>query len=72
MDPALLARGFYIVTGPVPYDVGPVLEQWNTTYQYLTDHGFSKKPVMEGDGAAAGEAYAWSRIESQQSVLYLR
>src|SRR5205807_9249810 len=28
--------------------------------RYLTDHGFSKKPVMEGDGAAAGEACAWA------------
>ena len=67
VDLALLARGFYIVTGPVPYDVGPVLEQWNTTYKYLTDHGFSKKPVMEGDGAAAGEAYAWA-IENPGKV----
>jgi hypothetical protein len=67
VDLALLAKGFYIVTGPVPYDVGPVLEQWNTTYKYLTDHGFSKKPVMEGDGAAAGEAYAWA-IENPDKV----
>jgi hypothetical protein len=60
VDLALLAKGFYIVTGPVPYDVGPVQAQWNATYKYLTGHGFSKKPVMEGDGAAAGEAYAWA------------
>jgi len=60
VDQALLARGFYIVTGPVPYDVGPVPAQWDATYNYLTDHGFSRKPVMEGSGAAAGEACAWA------------
>lgn len=60
VDEALLARGFYIVTGPVPYDDGPVQAQWDATYAYLISHGFSKKPVMEGVGAAAGEAYAWA------------
>ena len=60
VDLALLAKGFYIVTGPVPYDIGPVQSQWNATYKYLTDHGFSKKPVMEGAGGGAGEAYAWA------------
>jgi len=37
---------------------GPVLAHWNTVYQHMTDHGFSRKPVMEGAGRAAGEAYA--------------
>lgn len=60
VDQALLAKGFYIVTGPVPYDVGPVPAEWDATYQYLTAQGFSKKPVMEGAGAAAGEVYAWA------------
>ena len=61
VDQALLAKGFYIVTGAVPYNGdGPDVKQWNTIYQHLTDHGFSKKPVMEGDGGAAGEAYAWA------------
>ncbi|MDB6016961.1 MAG: hypothetical protein JWR19_1450 [Pedosphaera sp.] len=61
LDQALLAKGFHIVTGAVPFDAdGPQLEQWNTIYKQLTDHGFSKKPVMEGDGGAAGEAYAWA------------
>ena len=54
-------QGFHIVTGPVPTDTnGPVLQQWNAVYKHLTDHGFSKKPVMEGAGGAAGEAYAWA------------
>ena len=30
-------------------------------------HGFSKKPVMEGTGTAAGEAYAWA-IENPDKV----
>ena len=61
VDQALLAKGFTIVVGPVPTDVnGPVLEQWNAVYKLLTDHGLSKKPVMEGAGGAAGAAYAWA------------
>jgi pimeloyl-ACP methyl ester carboxylesterase len=61
VDQALLARGFHIVTGAVPYNAdGPVLAQWNAIYDHLTAHGFSRKPVMEGAGGAAGEAYAWA------------
>lgn len=61
VDLALLARGFHIVTGSVPYNAeGPVLSQWNTIYSNLVAHGFSTKPVMEGVGGAAGEAYAWA------------
>jgi pimeloyl-ACP methyl ester carboxylesterase len=68
IDLALLARGFHIVTGPVPTDTnGPVLQQWNTVYQYLVGHGFSKKPVLEGAGGAAGEAFAWA-IENPDKV----
>jgi alpha-beta hydrolase superfamily lysophospholipase len=36
------------------------LAEWNALYKYLIDQGFSTKPVMEGAGAAAGEAYAWA------------
>jgi hypothetical protein len=68
IDQALLAKGFHIVTGAVPYNSdGPVIVQWNTIYKYLTDHGFSKKPVMEGCGGAAGEVYAWA-IENPDKV----
>ena len=71
VDQALLAKGFYIVTGPVPYDDGPVLSQWDATYDYLVSHGFSKKAVMEGAGAAAGEAYAWaSENPDKVSCIY--
>lgn len=60
-DQALLAAGFYIVVGPVGYNEdGPVVADWNKVYQHLTSHGFSKKPVMEGAGEAAGEVTNWA------------
>jgi pimeloyl-ACP methyl ester carboxylesterase len=61
VDLALLSKGFYIVVGPVPYTAdGPSLQAWNAVYAHLTGHGFAKKPVMEGAGAAAGAVYAWA------------
>jgi hypothetical protein len=60
VDLALLAKGFHIVAAPVVAQSGPVREQWDAVYKLLTEHGFSKKPVMEGAGTAAGEAYAWA------------
>ena len=61
VDLALLARGFHIVTGPVPYNAdGPLLSHWEAVYSHLVAHGFSKKPALEGRGGAAGEAYAWA------------
>jgi pimeloyl-ACP methyl ester carboxylesterase len=61
VDLALLGKGFHVVTGPVPTDTdGPVLAQWNAVYKLLTDAGLAKKPVLEGAGGAAGEAYAWA------------
>lgn len=72
VDMTLLAKGFHIVTGPVPYNGdGPTLQAWNTTYSWLTEHGFSKKPVLEGIGGAAGEAYAWAIANPDKvSCLY--
>ena len=72
VDLALLERGFHIVTGPVPYNAdGPSLESWNAVYDRLTSHGFSKKPVLEGAGGAAGEAYAWAIANPDKvSCLY--
>jgi pimeloyl-ACP methyl ester carboxylesterase len=68
VDLALLAKGFHIVTGPVPYNAdGPLVAHWNTVYRHLVDCGFSRKPVMEGGGGAAGEAYAWA-IENPEKV----
>jgi pimeloyl-ACP methyl ester carboxylesterase len=67
VDLALLERGFHIVTGPVSYNRdGPLLEHWNAVYKHLTDHGFAKKPVMEGTGSAAGDAYAWAIANPDQ------
>src|SRR2546425_4940157 len=60
IDQALLTRGFHIVMPPLTAQSGAVRTQWNAAYKLLTDHGFSKKPVMEGTGTAAGEAYAWA------------
>ena len=73
VDQSLLARGFHIVIAPLTAQAGAVREQWDATYKFLTDHGFSKKPVLEGTGAAAGEAYAWA-IENPDKVacIYAR
>lgn len=61
VDQALLERGYRIVTGPIPYNGdGPTLASWNRAYEYLVSKGFSAKPVLEGRGGAAGDAYAWA------------
>lgn len=61
VDLALLAKGFYIVTGPVPYNAdGPSLAAWDAVYKHLVENGFSSRPAMEGAGAAAGEIYDWA------------
>ena len=67
VDLALLAKGFHIVMAPLVAQSGPVREQWDAVYKLLTKHGFSSKPVMEGAGPAAGEAYAWA-IENPDKV----
>jgi hypothetical protein len=67
IDQALLARGFHIVIAPLTAQSGAVLKEWNSTYQLMADHGYSKKPVLEGTGAAVGEAYAWA-IENPDKV----
>lgn len=65
VDQELLARGFHIVTGPVGVDLA--VKDWDTVYEYLTVHGFSRKPSMEGAGGGAGEVYAWA-IENPDKV----
>ncbi len=60
LDLELLARGFHIVAAPVTAQSGPVREQWDAVYRFFTDRGFSRKPVLEGTGTGAGEAYAWA------------
>ena len=65
VDQELLAKGFHIVTGPVGVSFG--VKDWDTAYEYLAGHGFSKKPAMEGAGGGAGEVYAWA-IENPDKV----
>ncbi|MDB4925543.1 alpha/beta hydrolase [Mucilaginibacter sp.] len=60
VEQALLAKGYYIVIPPITAQSGPVRKDWDKIYATLTAKGFSKKPVMEGTGAYAGEAYEWS------------
>jgi len=73
VDLALLAKGFHIVTPPLTAQSGMVREQWDETYKVLVDDGFSKKPVMEGTGANAGEAYAWAIANPDKvSCIYAR
>ena len=61
IDLALLAKGYHIVVGPTGYNAdGPQKDEWDKVYKYLTDKGFSKKPVMEGSGGASGEVFAWA------------
>ena len=59
VDQGLLAKGFHIVVPPIS-GTGPAAADWDKTYQFMVNHGFSKKPVMEGTGAAGGECYAWA------------
>jgi pimeloyl-ACP methyl ester carboxylesterase len=73
VDQALLAKGFHIVTPPLTAQSGMVQQQWDETYKKLVDSGFSKKPVMEGTGAMAGELYAWAIANPDKvSCIYAR
>jgi hypothetical protein len=49
VDPALLAAGFHIVTGPVSYNSdGPQLRGWEAVYDYLTARGIFQKARAGG------------------------
>lgn len=73
VDQALLAKGFHIVTPPLTEQSGMVQQQWDDTYKTLVDNGFSRKPVMEGTGADAGEMYAWAIANPDKvSCIYAR
>jgi pimeloyl-ACP methyl ester carboxylesterase len=65
VDQELLAKGFHIVTGPV--GVNFEVKDWDTVYNYLIEHGFSKKVVMEGAGGGAADVYGWA-IENADKV----
>ena len=60
VDQALLDKGFHIVISPITAQSGAVREQWDTVYNFLIEHGFFSKPVMEGNGPYAGEVYTWA------------
>src|SRR6266851_5461747 len=68
----LLAKGYYIVLPPISGS-GAVQKQWDEVYKRMVDNGFSKKVVMEGTGAKAGESYAWAIANPDKvSVIYAR
>jgi hypothetical protein len=67
IDRALLARGFHIVIPPLTAQAGPLQKDWDAAYKLMTAHGFSKKPVLEGTGTSAGNAYAWA-IQNPEKV----
>lgn len=60
VDQALLARGYHIVIAPLTAQAGATKEEWDATYQFLVGQGFSGRPVLEGSGPGAGEAFAWA------------
>lgn len=70
VDQALLAKGFHVVVAPLTAQAGPVRAQWDEVYRKLVDRGFSRTPVLEGAGTAAGEAYAWA-VENPETVSCL-
>ena len=71
VDQALLARGFHIVISPITAQAGSVREQWDSVYLFMTDHGFSRKAVMEGNGPYAGEVYTWASANPEKiSAIY--
>jgi len=67
IDRALLARGFHVVMPPLTAQAGPLQKDWDAAYKLMIDHSFSKKPVMEGTGTSAGDAYAWA-IQNPEKV----
>ena len=59
-DLAFLAKGYYIVSPRLLSQAGPLKTDWDSLYTRLLLAGFSAKPVLEGNGAGAGEAFAWA------------
>ena len=72
VDRALLAKGFHIVIAPLTGGSGATKEEWNATYKFFTDNGFSKKPILEGSGTGAAEACAWAILNPDKvSGIYV-
>ena len=65
-------RVVYIVLPPISPS-GAVRRVDDVVYHRMVDNGFSKKVVMEGTGAKAGESYAWAIANPDKvSVIYAR
>ncbi len=70
MAQALLAKGYYLVLPPISGS-GATQKEWDEVYRRMVDNGFSKKVVMEGTGAKAGEVYAWAILNPDKvSSIY--
>ena len=72
VDQSLLAKGFHIVIAPLTAQSGAVREQWDATYKFLTDHGFSKKPVHGRDRDGGRRSLRLGHREPGQGRLHLR
>ena len=59
-DLGFLEKGYYIVSSRLLSQAGPLKTDWDSLYTRLLSAGFSAKPVLEGTGAGAGEAYSWA------------
>ena len=69
---ALLAKGYHIVLPPISGS-GAVQAKWDEIYKLMVDNGFSRKVVLEGTGAKAGESYAWAIANPDKvSAIYAR
>ncbi|MCF0054241.1 hypothetical protein [Dyadobacter sp. CY356] len=68
VDQQLLEKGYHIVIAPLTEQSGAVKTQWDSTYNFMVQHGFAKKVALEGEGAAAGECFAWA-IENPDKVI---
>ncbi len=60
LDQSLLDHGYTLVIPPLTAQSGAVRKQWDEVYQMMLANGYDARPVLEGTGAAAGEAYAWA------------
>ena len=67
-----MAKGYHVLIVS-PLESGFTHKQWDDVYKLLVENGFSKKPVLKGIGAKAGEAYAWAVGNPDKvSAIYAR
>ena len=58
---ALLAKGVTLVAAPGGSEL--TRKGWDTVYKFMTNKGFSKKPIMAGDG---GAALGWATLNADK------